>query len=307
MWFTSVEEWASEPGRTWLDFETAFLKRFKPANYDEWLEQTVRSIRQLPDEDVATYGSRFRVLHGRLDTSGPSIDSLRYAWIHGLRHEDWRTAILAAGPKTFDDALERALGVEHGMTMMSMSSAMAPVFEMPNTKGVGRARVPFGDVGNAQKLTEVFSQLCSIVEAKGVVPRTNEHPQRTNHQPPPRRIEGECREPQPRVQGNGGLGNNTWRGPHGPICFRCRMPGHIAQHCLRGQPIPAPGRQEETPQEHQADVYALHKKRMKQKRRGDSDPGEGGQTRRRKKRTPRHIKLMKKQGVEPYSICQDLA
>ena len=165
VWYGSVEAWSLQQGRTWDEFRQAFLRRFKPSHFSELLENSLRTIRQEGDEDIATYAGRFVSLHSRLPVGGPSLDALRYCWIRGLARDDWRDRLMMEVPMTFEEARGRSLRLEGAVAIMNATARLDPSTPTLETFRTSTASVsegtrrPLGDAANVQELATALAHV----------------------------------------------------------------------------------------------------------------------------------------------------
>src|SRR4051812_5533813 len=107
-WYVINKHWIDEAVRTWEEVKEAFIERFRPADYDEEIEERLRTPVQMVGESVRAYAGRFTRLHMQ---GGPDVlarNSYRKYWIAGL-HEEIKSDVTMQQPATFDDATDRAL------------------------------------------------------------------------------------------------------------------------------------------------------------------------------------------------------
>src|SRR5207248_763961 len=102
------KHWIDEAVRTWEEAKEAFIERFHPADYDEEIEERLRTPVQMVGESIRAYVGRFMRLHMQ---GGPDIlarNSYRKYWIAGL-HEEIKSDVMMQQPATFDDVMDQAL------------------------------------------------------------------------------------------------------------------------------------------------------------------------------------------------------
>ena len=108
MWYTSVEEWSFEEGRTWNEFEERFFRRFKPTNFNELIENSLRLATQ---EDPRRRCCLCRPLPSgaRSSRGWSTLDALRFCWVRGLKRPEWNERIMTEATSTLEAAGNAAL------------------------------------------------------------------------------------------------------------------------------------------------------------------------------------------------------
>eukprot|EP00210_Caulerpa_lentillifera_P000116 g111.t1 len=292
IWYSDIEEWSLNASQTWKEFEDAFIERFKPPNYDELTENALRTISQDEDEDVATYGSRFSILHGRL-TNGVSVDLFLFHWIRGLKSKQWQQDVLRSKPKTFKDALEEARELENiQRTMDATENTQFPMLSCATKNRYATSRAIDTDVG---QLSDAFLQLMELAsKSRGSqISKSTSHKLTSNQHDMTSKTFPVFQRPR-RV----------------PRCFNCGEEGHTAWKYPKSN-MTKENSHKDSNEKKTSDAFATlpHKHAKKRTRKGHSDLGEGTKTRRpRAKNTKkRQIKLTSKEvGGSEYSIQKEL-
>ena len=106
-WYIITRHWIDAEGRTWAQVKTAFVTRFRPADYDEEVENMLRTPVQMVGESVRAYAGRFTRLQMQGGGNVLPLDGYRKYWIAGLR-EEIKVDVMMMVPNTFVAAAERA-------------------------------------------------------------------------------------------------------------------------------------------------------------------------------------------------------
>src|SRR5215212_2891957 len=110
-WYMVNAAWINGNGRKWDEIKDRFIQRFRPNNYQEELEERLRTTVQKQGESVRAYEDRYRRLHVQANVTGLMLNSCRKYWIAGLR-ESLKMEIKLRAPTTFDNAVEHAMTIE---------------------------------------------------------------------------------------------------------------------------------------------------------------------------------------------------
>src|SRR4051812_48834081 len=110
-WFAVNRTWIQDKDRNWEELRVRFTERFRPSNYDEELEERLRTPMMKVGESVRAYADRYRRLRAQLGDDAMPLDGCRRYWIAGLRKEIKRE-VRIGNPTTFDRAVALATTVE---------------------------------------------------------------------------------------------------------------------------------------------------------------------------------------------------
>jgi hypothetical protein len=111
VWYDLNSNWILTAGTQWNDVKREFLRRFRPVDFDEELEQHLRSPKQDQGESVRSYGDRYLRLYAQARPGHLDRDFCRKYWISGLIPEV-RIEVMKTFPATFDEAVTAAIRVE---------------------------------------------------------------------------------------------------------------------------------------------------------------------------------------------------
>ena len=106
-WYVINKHWIENDLRTWEEVKDAFIERFRPADYDEEIENRLRTPVQMVGESVRAYAGRFTRLQMQGGEDVLPLDSYRKYWIAGLQ-EEIKSDVMMLAPALFLQAVERA-------------------------------------------------------------------------------------------------------------------------------------------------------------------------------------------------------
>lgn len=110
VWYDVNSAWVEHNDRTWAQFEVRFLARFRPANYEQMIQEELLKPKQQEGEGVRAYADRYERLRATVE-GGPTLNELRTFWISGLLPHLKKDVRMAA-PVQFEDAVRRAERIE---------------------------------------------------------------------------------------------------------------------------------------------------------------------------------------------------
>src|SRR6184192_3944855 len=110
-WYSVNRSWINTKGRKWKEFQMKFIKRFRPANFQEELEERLRTLMMKLGESSRAYADRYRRLHEQHTEGMLTLDQCRKYWIARLRKEIKREVRIGS-PDTFEAAIKLAVMIE---------------------------------------------------------------------------------------------------------------------------------------------------------------------------------------------------
>src|SRR4051794_11725269 len=137
VWYDINHHWVEDPDTDWEDVKREFLRRFRPVNFDDELEDRLRAPRQDVGESVRSYGDRYQKLYAQARPGHLDRDFCRKYWIAGL-DTSIKEDVLKAAPATFDEAITRAMALEQVRLQLRRDAEQQKMLRRPPPR-VGRS------------------------------------------------------------------------------------------------------------------------------------------------------------------------
>ena len=102
-WYMVNEVLINDVATDWDDVKLLFVDRFRPDNYQEEIEDRLRTPMQKVGESVRAYYTRYTKLHGEGGAGTPGLDNCHHFWITGLQ-EDLKIEVMMANLGTLVEA-----------------------------------------------------------------------------------------------------------------------------------------------------------------------------------------------------------
>src|SRR5215218_7303252 len=148
-WYYVNEELINDVDTDWDNVKALFIDRFRPDNYQDEIEDRLRTPMQKVGESVRAYLTRYTKLHAEGGPATPTLNNCRRFWIAGLQ-EDLKIDVMMENPRTFMEASNRAIQREKVINAVNRDKVKQEEGKRPAPEKKQRS----GDATSAERLAD---------------------------------------------------------------------------------------------------------------------------------------------------------